>query len=1077
MTRSALRPSGSFILRSPLLSFDEFEAWSQGLTAPGALRDGGSLAKALAADCAVLRARLREAIALPELREALYVASPGLSQGLGAWLLDPDGKKGRGAEDSLVRYFVRMATRSTPFGLVSGCSVGRLGPTNELRLESRSAYQRRSRLDMEYLCSLAEALCRDVEVRRVLTFRPTSTLYQAGDRLRYAEPSLTGKLHTHRLVAVEPSDYLARTLERARSGATAGEVAQALVDDDASGELRLGEAEEFVGELIASRILVPDLVPAITGREPIDALVEQLAPHEVTRGVATALAAVRDQLLVLDRGGLGADPESYAHVARCLHELPAEPEPWKMVQVDLFKPAAATLGPAVVEEVERGIFILQRIGGYDGKDRLAGFRRDFLARYQEGQAVPLVEALDEENGVGFRSARGAGADASPLLEGLLLRQEATDQGATLGARGELLLRKLEQAMMEQALQVELTEDDLAPFAAEKRPPLPDALFAMVAVGAASPEAVDRGDFRVYLKGAAGPSGVRLLGRFCHLSDEIRRCVVDHLAEEEALQPDAVFAEIVHLPEPRMGNILLRPQLRRHEIPLGARGGADAEHRIPITDLFVSVTRHEVVMTSARLGRRVLPRLTAAHNVTDLSLGAYKFLWALQQDGVCEDLFWRWGALESLSFLPRVTAGRVVLARARWNVPAAEIAALVRLAGAERFRAVHEWRARRRIPRLALMVDGDKQLLVDFDNVLLVDAFLSMVRKYRVVQLDELFPGPGELCLAGPEGRFVHDVVIPFVRQRQVVARPAPRPAAGAARRSFPPGSEWTFAKLYTGTSTADRVLREAVAPLVAEAQASGAVDRWFFIRYGDPDWHLRLRLHGHPERLRTEVLPALCGIARALIDGKRLWRFQLDTYEREVERYGGEAGICLAERLFHVDSETVLRILERLGGDEGAVVRWQLALRGIALLLRDLGFEPAERLEVLERMQRASASEFSPGTELRMQLARRLRRDRRQLEQALAPSPRDDDALAAGARALEWRSRQLAPIVGDLRQEEWRGRLAVRIADLAPAYVHMFANRLLRSEARAQEMVFYDFLYRLSRSRAAAAGGALAAGR
>src|SRR6202030_2223556 len=49
-------------------------------------------------------------------------------------------------------------------------------------------------------------------------------------------------------------------------------------------------------------------------------------------------------------------------------------------------------------------------------------------------------------------------------------------------------------------------------------------------------------------------------------------------------------------------------------------------------------------------------------------------------------------------------------------------------------------------------------------------------------------------------------------------------AAGAApagnglqvRRTFPPGSEWLFAKLYTGTATADRVLRDVLAPLVRE---------------------------------------------------------------------------------------------------------------------------------------------------------------------------------------------------------------------------------------------------------------------
>src|SRR5262249_39737372 len=138
-------------------------------------------------------------------------------------------------------------------------------------------------------------------------------------------------------------------------------------------------------------------------------------------------------------------------------------------------------------------------------------------------------------------------------------------------------------------------------------------------------------------------------------------------------------------------------------------------------------------------------------------------------------------------------------------------------------------------------------------------------------------------------------------------RPARRPSPGAAgSRSFPPGSAWLYAKLYTGPATADQVLRDVVRPVTAAALDSGAADRWFFVRYGDPDWHLRLRVHGRPTRLHGEVLPALQATAAPLLEDGRLWRVQLDTYEREVERYGGPGGVVLAERLFHADSEAVL---------------------------------------------------------------------------------------------------------------------------------------------------------------------------
>ncbi|HBL28848.1 MAG TPA: lanthionine biosynthesis protein, partial [Acidobacteria bacterium] len=244
------------------------------------------------------------------------------------------------------------------------------------------------------------------------------------------------------------------------------------------------------------------------------------------------------------------------------------------------------------------------------------------------------------------------------------------------------------------------------------------------------------------------------------------------------------------------------------------------------------------------------------------------------------------------------------------------------------------------------------------------------------RLSEVFPGPQELCARGPEGRFFHEVLLPFVvrpgeatPEAPRAAGATPRPAASPALvRSFAPGSEWLYVKLYTGTSTADGLLRDVVGPTVREALAEGAADSWFFLRYGDPEWHLRVRLHGDPTALHGRVLPALQrSLAGFLADG-RLWKVQLDTYDREVERYGGPEGIELAERLFHIDSEAVLAIIEMIEGDEGADIRWRLALLGCDLLLSDLGLPPDDRKAALGHLRSSFLREFKGGKPLRIQL-------------------------------------------------------------------------------------------------------------
>jgi thiopeptide-type bacteriocin biosynthesis protein len=348
---------------------------------------------------------------------------------------------------------------------------------------------------------------------------------------------------------------------------------------------------------------------------------------------------------------------------------------------------------------------------------------------------------------------------------------------------------------------------------------------------------------------------------------------------------------------------------------------------------------------------------------------------------------------------------------------------------------------RRLPRWIMLADEDNMLPIDLDNVLSVESFVHLVKQRSVAKLVEVFPGPDMLCAHGPEGRFVHELIIPFVRQRAVPGQRAGSHGASHTRplhvpRTFPPGSAWLYAKLYTGTATADQVLRQVLVPVTRHALATGAASHWFFIRYADPDWHLRLRVHGVPETLHREVLPALQAAAAPFLEDGQLWRVQLDTYEREIERYGGAAGIVLAEQLFHADSEAVLALVDRLEGDAAAEARWRLTLRGIDLLLTDLGFGLDAKCALLTQARDAFARELRTDGLLRRQLGEKFQQERQSLETLLDPARDEASPLLPGLLVLRRRSSHLAPIVAALQAHTRAGQLSVSLAELAVSYIH-----------------------------------------
>jgi class I lanthipeptide synthase len=284
------------------------------------------------------------------------------------------------------------------------------------------------------------------------------------------------------------------------------------------------------------------------------------------------------------------------------------------------------------------------------------------------------------------------------------------------------------------------------------------------------------------------------------------------------------------------------------------------------------------------------------------------------------------------------------------------------------------------------------------------------------------------------------------------------------RRTFPPGSEWTYLKLYTGPASADLLLREMIAPLAHDLTTSGAADRWFFLRYGDPRFHLRVRFHGGD----PAIFEAVQRLAAHALEAGLAQDAQLGTYQREVERYGGADGVLVAERLFHADSDTVIALLGMFQpGERGLQERWQLGALGSDALMRDLGLDDQARTAFTRRMHAALDRQFRADAQLRNAIAGRVRAERGAVEALLAAAGDSDHPLAAGIAVLAQRSERTKPIVAELAALRAAGRLSLPLDELAASYVHMWLNRLCRSQNTFQEYVTYALLARVLAARAA----------
>ena len=1065
--KSTHRPSGFFVLRTPLLPFGDYLDWSRDTSAARLLKSPAcsptALDHALAHDRQLLRDRLRNILLRPEVQEALFLASPTTYSSLPHWLHNEDrDPKGRRVELALVAYFSRLAGRATPFGLCAGYSLGALSTRSALHCTA--TFRRHIRLDMAYVSTLIDTLLSTRDVRCTLEYVSNPSLYRINGNWRYLQTDVdTDGVKSHRLVSVAPTPYLDAVLRRSRDASSFADLAALVAASTEGGEHSdsavAEEAERYIDTLIGSQLLVSRLALNVTGCGAAELVVEELARHGVRPDIRSGLADALAQLQRMSTRTGAVAPSEYRAVEERLHALGAPIDPAQLFHVDMVRPDVGVhLSTGVAAEVLRSVEVLHRITPVSRERGLEEFRSAFTERYGDAE-VPLVEALDEEVGLGYERPM----DAPPFLaldkfrkDGDLPRRSAT--------REQFLFGKAQEALNRQAV-LHLKDQDVRALQVRARPPLPDSFGVLLSLAGSTGEGSGSSqEFEVLLRNVGGPSGVRLLTRFCEGHDALRKAVRRHIADEEAWDTEAIFAEVVHLPDPHIANVVHRPVLRSHEIPIVGRAGVSQAQQILLEDLLVSVRDDRIVLRSRRLGRRVVPRLSTAHNYASSGISAYRFLAAVQQATVRFFLEWSWGDLETASHLPRVVHGRTVLARERWRVAAPELSHVAQRLDGAGFTALQQWRQRRGIPGVVVFSENDRELIVDFANVLACQTFLKILKRRGAGTLLEMYPAAPALCVSGPVGLHVNEVVLPFVRRRSNRKAAAPRPT-DALRSGAPvahaPGSDWLYAKLYCSQSGADRLLRALVGPVVGELRRAGLLQRWFFIRYGDPDWHLRVRLFSQSSTMLKLGIRAIARTAQSLGHDSLLWRVQYDTYVPERERYGGPRALPQVEALFEADSEAALAIVNanNLRSEE----RWLGAMVGIDLLLADFAVEAKERLTLVARARAVYDARCRVDREFRRTLGRLYRQKRADVAGAF----RRKDVRAP----FEERSRRLVDVVGRLRASEGAGNLRRPLGEILGSCIHMHVNRVLRVPAPQHELVVYDFLHRWYSERVGLAGG------
>ncbi|MGA5490306.1 lantibiotic dehydratase [Streptomyces pseudogriseolus] len=831
---------------------------------------------------------LRDVWSLSEAADSIEQASPLLAQQVQTLcsVASPETRQLRRAVVSVMRYLLRMTGRATPNGLFAGIAPASFG---ERPGWSWGEWHRPViRADGDWIADLVARLEADPELLRHLHVMANNTIFVRGDRLIVPYPPRSCR--TDGSPAAEVSLRYTSAVRIAVDATALPVPVHAVVALMRSEfpDVPADRVEGLVSSLVERGVLISSLHAPSATLDALDHLVEQAeaAAASSATDLVADLRTVRDAIARHNQVLAPADGRRLRTALRqkmtALSSVKAQP-----FTLDLRMDCSLTLPPQVAREAEQAATVLARLSAYPfGTPAWKDFHNRFFERYGINSLVPVRDLVDPDVGLGFPVGY---RDAQP------------EQGEALTAREQRLLSLAQAAVLDGRDEIRLDEDLIRTLTVGDRnaPQVPAHTELRFRIRAASQEALESGDF--VLHGIAPSRGIgTTIGRSLGLlaSDDQARVAV-MLEKLPVNTPGAVPTQVSFTPLDRGDtNVTRVTELLPAVISLAEHRPVDAR-TIPLDDLAVGCDRRRLYLVSLSRACLLDPMTLHALDLRGHTPPLARFLTEISRAQTAVLTVFPWASATALPYLPRVRYGRAILSPARWRLDRSELPDR-RASRGEWHKAADEWRARHRVPDEVALAEGDQLLPLDLSERAHLALLRAHLDTHESVILTEAESEEGWF-----DGRS-HEIIAPMtaVRPPQWPAVP-PVTADQLVTRDhghLPGAASWLLVKLYGHVERQPEILADHLPALLGQWNEPPT---WWYMRYRDPRWHLRLRIAVPSEQDFALTAQRVSAWANGLRRAGLLADMQFATSYPETGRWGPWPLMSLAEDVFAADSRAL----------------------------------------------------------------------------------------------------------------------------------------------------------------------------
>lgn len=864
--------------------------------------------------------------------EAIRVSSKSLFEGLHGNITDE--KKKKNIKHSLIKYLTRMSTRPTPYGLFAGVGLGRFEKTTNIL--QTDDYIKSVEVDHYWIKHIIHQLEKDDQLLLQLRVKWNEICYESGSRIINPYFSNHGDLSDEKDNTEEINVRNTIVLKIIRNNTKKFVFTKNIVAilAEAYPEVEIQRIISIIAELVENEILLTELRLPAYCEDRLKYVINKLSNANYDGLLFKQLVDINNLILQYRNVPLG---KGVLLLGRLYDAMGAIFKTSNYIEVNLGKKYLSnTLSNKIQKQLEIFVDELSYLTvSAEDLSELNDFKHAFAEEYGKNIEVPLAKVIDVNGFNGFRFLRQTSQhNISPREHKI---KDIVDQKilrAIYEHKDEINLHKEDfQEIQNDSLKYEYPKTLDMNFFIHFKDIEKDLYYIEVApIGGA-------------------PKAGMTIQRFNNVLDSQYLRKYSEIYNYEKRLTDNLYINVEQrecISRGRGENVI--NNTCNYEYCLCVACSTNYAQEVLLSDLYIGLASNNKLYIKSKSMNEIVK--IVSDNMLNPKLNS-KLLYLLKkisyeyEDSIISRLFSLYE--NKYNYIPRIIMSGIVLQPKTWIFDETILPTGSLNEFKEKLLSI---RKVYNIENNVYLSEADNRLLIDLDDDNYIQIIYNTFKRKKKIIFHEI----------GNEGVSTIEIGRDIIGNEYIVELSSSfylvspsielfnahyvnrNKALIENNREYSLGNEgWIYFKLYGDNSRRKEIITQYIDLLNRKINP----EKFFFIRYADPDEHLRIRLKFENKSIAIQQIRYIMEWFTEIKEIGLAKNIVFDTYYRESNRYGGDRLIDDIEDFFYSDSMFVISLLNQFNLDSSDNLE-KCYLVGMISVLAELTDGIEEMLKVMD---------------------------------------------------------------------------------------------------------------------------------